>query len=475
MVIPVVLCGGSGSRLWPLSRTNQPKQFISVTSDKNLFSETIERIDTISQNLNLGELIVVASDKHKFYLNRTFSDKGIKPTTILEPTSKNPAAAIGLAAIEARSKDPEAILLVLPSDHAIDNTDVFCSSLKSAITAAKLGYLVTFGVEITEPATGFGYIEVGEELLDDVKLINNFHEKPDIETATKYMESGGYFWNSGIFVFDVNVLIEELKKYQPDLLKSLLTIHAKSKHDENNLLLDKVELEQCKDISFDYAIMEVTKKAALVPLNTQWNDLGSWESVYEISKKDDNNNVVSGDVILRDVKNSLVKSSNRLVVGIGLQNIAIIETSDAILALSLDSSQSVKDVVSLLKGANRSEVIDPSVVYRPWGSYESLVRGARFQVKRIVVEPSQQLSLQMHHHRAEHWIVVKGTATVQISDTTKIVTENQSVYIPVGIQHRLSNPGKIPLIVIEVQSGSYLGEDDIVRFEDMYSRDVSLR
>lgn len=467
MLVPVILCGGSGTRLWPLSRSSYPKQFVDLGNGKTLFKETVRRAQIVAKD---AVPYVVTSDAHRFYAQANLFECNQQATIIVEPVPRNTAPAIAAAAYVALSKDPDAVLLVMPSDHAMEDTVAFKTAVEKGIKLAEEGYLVTFGIQPTAPETGFGYIKKGKEIDEEGYVVDQFVEKPKEDVARKFLESGNYYWNAGIFMFRADRYLEELKKYASHLeiavrnaIKTAVTIG-------NVISLDKVEFGQADAISIDYAVMEHTEKAALVPLNTTWTDLGSWEAFYDSKAKDMNGNVLEGDVITVDTQGCYINSRNRLVATIGLKDLAIVETTDAILITPLNRSQDVRLIVELLKKAKRPEVVSNSFVYRPWGSYEGLTKGNRFQVKRIVVQPGEELSLQKHYHRAEHWVVVEGSAEIVLGDKKLFLTENQSTYIPAGEIHQLKNPGKIPLIVIEVQSGTYLGEDDIVRVKDKYHR-----
>ena len=467
MLVPVILCGGSGTRLWPLSRSSYPKQFVDLGHGKTLFKETVRRAQIVAKD---AVPYVVTSDSHRFYAQANLFECNQQATIIVEPVPRNTAPAIAAAANIALSKDPDAMLLVMPSDHAMEDTAVFKTAVEKGIKLAEKGYLVTFGIQPTAPETGFGYIKEGKEIDQEGYVVDQFVEKPKEDVARKFLESGNYYWNAGIFMFRADRYLEELKKYASHLeiavqntIKTAVTIG-------NVISLDKVEFGQADAVSIDYAVMEHTEKAALVPLNTPWTDLGSWEAFYNSKAKDENLNVFEGDVIAVDTQECYVNSRNRLVATIGLKNLAIVETTDAVLVMPLSRSQDVRVIVDLLKNSKRPEAECNPLVYRPWGSYESLTKGNRFQVKRIVVRPGEELSLQKHYHRAEHWIVVEGSAEVVLGDKSTFLTENQSTYIPAGTVHQLKNPGKIELVVIEVQSGTYLGEDDIVRLKDKYFR-----
>ncbi|WP_326517978.1 mannose-1-phosphate guanylyltransferase/mannose-6-phosphate isomerase [Acinetobacter sp. CAAS 2-6] len=474
-MVPVILSGGSGTRLWPLSRSSYPKQFLSITEDQTLFQLTLERIYKLNQSLNnFQNPIIVTNENHRFIVAEQLRQKNINAQILLEPTAKNTAPAIAAAADLALSYGEDPVLLILAADHVIHQQDAFNRSIEIGLAAAEAGQLVTFGVVPTAPETGYGYIKaVGTIQRDQATQaynIEKFVEKPDLNTAQSYIDEGSYLWNSGMFMFKASVYLAELKKYHPAIAQHAKASVVNSKNDLDFIRLDKDSFEQSPEDSIDYAVMEKTDKAVVVPLCADWNDVGAWKSVWEISTKDEQGNVLRGDTIVESTTNTLVHAEHRLVSVLGLDDVVVIETSDAVLVANKNKVQDIKKIVEQLKKTHRSEVDQHRKVYRPWGSYDSINNGSRYQVKCIVVNPGQKLSLQMHHHRAEHWIVVNGTAKVRKGDETVLLTENQSIYIPLGETHALENPGKVPLELIEVQSGSYLGEDDIVRFEDVYGR-----
>jgi mannose-1-phosphate guanylyltransferase/mannose-6-phosphate isomerase len=474
-IIPVILSGGSGTRLWPVSRKAYPKQLLSLTgSEHSMLQETALRVK------NFGQPIVVANEDHRFLVAEQFHQLDQKADIILEPAGKNTAPAIALAACLASQKNADAILVVLPADHRIEKTAAFQRALKAAIAEAKKDLLVTFGIVPTHPETGYGYIRAAVAKKADVYPIAEFVEKPDLATAKCYLKSGKYFWNSGMFVFKAAVYLQELQKYAPLILKHCSAAFEKAQHDLDFIRVDKTAFMKSPEDSIDYAIMEKaimekavtgeTACAVMVPLDAGWSDLGSWSSVWDVMKKDKNKNVIVGDVIAQDCRNSLFFAEDHLIAAIGVDDLVVVDTSDALLISRQDRVQEVKKIVDHIKRSKRSEHLTHRRVYRPWGSYEGIGEGQRYQVKRIIVKPGASLSLQMHHQRAEHWVVVAGTARVQRGDEELLLQENESIYIPLGEKHRLSNPGKQPLELIEVQSGAYLGEDDIVRFEDHYGR-----
>lgn len=467
-VIPVVLSGGSGTRLWPLSRKQYPKQLLNLTGGAyTMLQETVNRVQQFDNP------IIVCNEDHRFMVAEQCHSIGIKPLAImLEPIARNTAPAIALAALEAQKLDPEAIIAIFPADHVIDNQQAFEQSLNIAIEAAKDNKLVTFGIVADKPETGYGYIKSDKATESDSSFyeVESFVEKPDLATAQQYIESGEYYWNSGMFVFKASVYIQALEKANPQIITFCKEAIEKAQNDLDFIRIDKASFKKCPDDSIDYAVMERADNVVVVPMDAGWSDLGSWSSLWEISDKDADDNAYIGDVISLHSKNNLVHSKDKLVATIGLENIVIVETKDALLVSHKDYVQDVKTVVEQLNNHQRNEHVLHREVQRPWGCYDSIDNGERYQVKRITVKPGASLSLQMHHHRAEHWVVVSGTALVQLGDKEQLLTENQSVYIPIGETHRLTNPGQLSLELIEVQSGSYLGEDDIVRFDDVYKR-----
>ncbi len=468
MLIPVLLSGGVGSRLWPLSRESFPKQFQDLTSDLSMLQETAARVDGLS---DVAPPLVVCNEEHRFLVAEQFrNEKRSAGAIILEPEGKNTAPAVALAALRAVQTDADAVLLVLPADHVIRQVEAFCEAVERGLPFAQDGQLVTFGIVPTSPETGYGYLKRGEELASNAFTLAQFVEKPDLATAEGYLDSGEYCWNSGMFLFSAQAYLDELGKYQPDMLAACREAMAATQTDIDFLRVDAKAFSACPSDSIDYAVMEHTDRAVMVSLECGWSDVGSWSALWDVADKDEQNNYLHGDVLVEDVKNSYLRSQDRLLAAVGVDNLVIVETPDAVMVADKNRVQDVKAIVNKLKAAGRDEAKHQYRVYRPWGSYESLVEGDQFQVKRIIVKPGERLSLQMHHHRAEHWVVVKGTAEVVRGEETMILSEDQSTYIPLGTKHRLSNPGVIPLELIEVQTGSYLGEDDIVRFEDVYGR-----
>jgi mannose-1-phosphate guanylyltransferase / mannose-6-phosphate isomerase len=469
MLIPLILSGGSGTRLWPVSRKNLPKQFLALAGKGTLFQQTVARTRPLPQ---VTAPIVVAGEDHRFLAADQLLEVGIQNATIvLEPLARNTAPAIALGALQALERDVDALLLVLPADHLIGDTVAFVDAVKQAMPLAEKGWLVTFGVRPDRPETGFGYIRRGEAIDEHGYRVEQFVEKPDLVTAESYLADGGYDWNSGMFLFKASRYLEELHAHAPAMLAAVREAYAKATVDLDFVRIDHDAFALAADKSIDYAVMEKTSRAAVIPVSCAWSDIGSWAALWLTGDKDAQGNVREGDTMAVDTRNSLLRSHDRhLLATVGVDDLIVVTTPDATLVAHRDAAQDVKKVVEQLKAAGRSEHSLHRVVHRPWGSYDSLESGERFQVKRIVVKPGASLSLQKHHHRAEHWIVVSGTAEVTCDDKVFLLGENQSTYIPLGSKHRLRNPGKVALELIEVQSGSYLGEDDIVRFDDVYGR-----
>lgn len=465
-IIPVVMSGGSGTRLWPLSRKHKPKQFLSLFGDDSMFQQTLIRL----QGLATASPIVVCNEHHRFMVAEQLQEIGIgAPSILLEPMGRNTAPAIASAAFQAQNLDTDPILLVLAADHVIADNKAFHKAISEAQEQAASGKLVTFGIVPSSAHTGYGYIQADKK--NCIASVKQFVEKPDIATAEQYLAAGNYYWNSGMFMFKASVFIDELTKYAPEIVKQCQAAVNDSQRDLDFVRLEKKAFEACPSDSIDYALMEKTDKAVVVPLDAGWNDVGSWSSLWECSEQDENNNVIKGDVELLNVENSYVHSETRLISALGVKDLVIVETADAVMVASKEQAQNIKDIVAVLKAKSRPEAENHRLCYRPWGYYDSIDLGERFQVKRICVKPGASLSLQMHHHRAEHWVVVHGTAEVTRDGDKFLLAENESTFIPVGKTHRLHNPGKVPLEIIEIQSGGYLGEDDIVRFEDTYHRD----
>ncbi|BAN49547.1 mannose-1-phosphate guanylyltransferase/mannose-6-phosphate isomerase [Metapseudomonas resinovorans] len=473
-MIPVILSGGSGSRLWPLSRKLYPKQFLALAGERTLFQQTLQRLgfDGIERPM------VVCNQEHRFIVNEQLAGIGLAAQAVLlEPFGRNTAPAVAIAALRVLAEGRDELLLVLPADHVISNESGLRQALEIGRAAAEEGEMVLFGIPAERPETGFGYIKAAREgdgaaLAPGALRVEQFVEKPDSVRATEFVRSGGYYWNSGMFLFRASRYLDELRSHEPDIYDTCVLALERSKGEREVLRIDPGTFECCPDNSIDYAVMEKTARACVVPLSAGWNDVGSWSSLWEVNAKDGDGNVLKGDVLSHDSHNCYVHGSSKLVTLLGMEDVVVVETRDAVMIAHKDKVQDVKKLVGTLDASGRSETQSHCQVYRPWGGYDSVDSGTRHQVKHITVKPGAQLSLQMHHHRAEHWIVVSGTARVTCDDKTFLLTENQSTYIPIASVHRLANPGKIPLEIIEVQSGSYLGEDDIERLEDVYGRNV---
>ena len=466
---PVILTGGAGSRLWPVSREFFPKPLLPIFGEQTLLQDTTSRLDELD---GIQNPLFVCNEEHRFLVAEQVRRLGKEPEAImLEPQGRNTAPALTIAALYLADKDPEAVMVAMPADHVIPETGAFVSTVQQAGQLAAQGYLVTFGIVADKPETGYGYIRRGEAVEgSEGYRVDRFVEKPDALTAQTYIDAGDYYWNSGIFVMRADRWLEEIGKYQPKILAACQSAMAESARDSDFVRVDRKAFLSSPADSIDYAVMENTDKAAVVPMNTGWSDVGSWSSIWEVSEQDGQGNVSRGDVLTHDTTNSLFMAEARCLAVVGLDNVIVVETSDAVLVADKNKCQDVKAIVNKLKEGDREEYRFHSRVYRPWGDYEGIDEGGRYQVKRLTVKPGAKLSLQMHHHRAEHWIVVSGTARVTRGDDVFMLSENESTYIPLGTTHRLENPGNIPLEIIEVQSGSYLGEDDIVRFEDVYNR-----
>jgi mannose-1-phosphate guanylyltransferase/mannose-6-phosphate isomerase len=469
-IYPVILCGGSGTRLWPMSRRALPKQFLALVSERSMLQETVLRMS----GHDCAPPIAVANAEHRFLVAEQFREIGVEPAAqILEPVGRNTAPAVAVAALWLSEKDPDGVLLVLPSDHLIRDVERFQDMVRQAARLAADGLLVTFGIAPDSPSTGYGYIERGPALEGEAGAfrVARFVEKPDRERAQEMIASKRFSWNSGMFAFTPARFLEELGRHRPDILAGARAAWQKAHRDLDFIRLDSEAFVACPAESVDYAVMEKTGAAAVIPAEIGWSDVGSWSTLWEVSAKDPHGNVLRGDVHLNGAENCYVRAESRMVSVLGIKNAVVVETDDALLVADRSETQKVKDIVGHLEGSHRTEHLSHTRVYRPWGYYESIDNGDRFQVKRLMVKPGQALSLQMHHHRAEHWVVVSGTARVTRGEETFLVAENESTYIPVGARHRLENPGKVPLFLIEVQSGGYFGEDDIVRFDDRYRRD----
>lgn len=467
MILPVIMAGGTGSRLWPLSRQLNPKQFLKLCGESTLLQQTLSRLD----GLHTSAPSIICNEDHRFMVAEQLRQLTVKNASILlEPVGRNTAPAIALAALNATRNGQDPVMLVLAADHFIANQSAFQQAVKEAEELARQDKLVTFGIVPTQPETGYGYIQRGSALPEQGYQVARFVEKPDSATAQGYLDSGDYYWNSGMFMFKASVYLQALQEFRSDILDACKRAFEAGSQDLDFVRVDAAAFADCPDDSIDYAVMEKTRDAAVIPLNAGWSDIGSWSALWEIGSKDDQGNVCKGDVLNIGSSNSLVYAESKLVATVGVDNLVVVETKDAVLVAHKDRVQDVKKVVEAIKNDGRHEHMNHREVYRPWGVYDSIENGERYQVKRITVKPGAKLSVQMHHHRAEHWVVVSGTARVTNGDKTFLVTENESTFIPIGEVHALENPGKIPLELIEVQSGSYLGEDDIVRFEDKYGR-----
>ncbi|EFL5765766.1 mannose-1-phosphate guanylyltransferase/mannose-6-phosphate isomerase [Escherichia coli] len=467
MIIPIIMAGGSGTRLWPLSRSLYPKQFLSLINENSLLQETLKRLD----GLNCLPPVIVSNNEHRFIVAEQLRQSGVDDfQIILEPVGRNTAPAVALAALKSLELHGDHHMLVLAADHAIQDIEAFHAAVLAAEQESVDNKLVTFGIVPTKPETGYGYIKKGEQVKNSVFKVNSFVEKPDLETAKNYLEQKCYLWNSGMFMFKASVYLDELKKFRPDILAACKESLSSASTDLDFIRLNSDVFAECPDESIDYAVMEKTQDCVVIPLDADWSDIGSWTSLWEISEKDEHENVSHGDVINYNSRNNYIYSEGSLISTVGVNNLIIVQTKDALLVAQQDNVQDIKKIVEILKKQKRSEHISHREVYRPWGRYDSVERGDRYQVKRITVKPGECLSTQMHHHRAEHWVVVAGTAKVTCGERTFFVTENESTFIPIGTVHTLENPGKIPLEVIEIQSGVYLGDDDIVRLSDKYGR-----
>ena len=467
---PVILSGGSGSRLWPLSREFFPKPLLPLVSEQTLLQETATRLDGLA---DVGDAVYVCNEEHRFLVAEQIAEIGKTPSTIiLEPEGRNTAPALTLAALYLVKRDADAMMVVMPADHVMTAPQQFVEAVEQGSHNAEQGALVTFGIVPASPETGYGYIKRDEQVGDSAAYrVARFVEKPDRETAEQYVSEGDYFWNSGIFLMRADRWLDEISQHRPDILKACRQAMNKGAQDSDFFRVNKQDFHECPGDSIDYAVMEKTDRAVVVPISAGWSDIGAWSALWDVCQQDVDGNVMQGDVIAEDTRNAFLVAQHRCLATVGLDDVVVIETADAVLVASKDKAQDVKAIVNRLKESGREEHKVHRQVYRPWGSYEGIDEGPRFQVKRLTVKPGAQLSLQMHHHRAEHWVVVKGTARVTCGDQMFDLHENESTYIPIGQRHRLENPGNIPLEIIEVQSGSYLGEDDIVRLEDNYGRE----
>jgi mannose-1-phosphate guanylyltransferase len=473
MLVPIIMAGGSGTRLWPLSRSLYPKQFLPLLGESTMLQSTINRLKPLAQaeDVDIAAPVTICNEDHRFIIAEQLRSINQMGSIILEPQGRNTAPAIALAAniVKKQNVDDDPLLLVLAADHVIQNEAAFTAAVQKAIPIAQQGKLVAFGIVPQSAHTGYGYIQRGDEL-ESGFTVKEFVEKPNKETAQDYLDGGKHYWNSGMFLFKASRYLDELSAHRPDIAQACDESLKDTSTDLDFIRVNKEAFMECPDESIDYAVMEKTQDAVVVPLDAGWNDIGSWAALWDESSKDQNGNVINGDVILQDTRNCLVQSNERLVATIGLEDIVIVDTKDVVMVAHKDKVQDVKAIVAKLKAKNRNEWKIHREVYRPWGKYDSIDQGNRYQVKRITVNSGEKLSLQMHHHRAEHWIIVSGTAKVTVAEKTQLLTENESIYIPIGVIHSLENPGKLPLEMIEVQSGSYLGEDDIVRFQDRYGR-----
>ncbi|HCH5062462.1 TPA: mannose-1-phosphate guanylyltransferase/mannose-6-phosphate isomerase [Vibrio parahaemolyticus] len=475
MLIPVIMAGGSGSRLWPLSRSKYPKQFLAVTGEQTMLQQTLSRMVGLEHNAPF----VICNEEHRFLVAEQLRRiNGNHSGILLEPVGRNTAPAIALAAKFALSENQtsgeDALMLVLAADHVIKDTQSFHQSVQAAIPYAQRGDMVTFGIKANAPETGYGYIKTGATVTaaDESRgfSVDSFVEKPDLETAKQYLEDGSYLWNSGMFLFKASTYLEELAKFRPDILKACESAYDSHFDDLDFIRMSSELFSQIPDESIDFAVMEKTEKAVVVPMDANWSDVGSWSALWDVNDKDEQGNATRGDVLTEQTQNSYIYSQDKLVATVGIENLIIVETKDAVLVADKDKVQDVKSIVNQLKQQNRAECQQHQEVYRPWGSHETVSEGERYHVKQVLVKPKEKTALQMHHHRAEHWVVVSGTAKVTKGDETFLLTENQSTYIPVGTPHSVENPGQVPLELIEVRSGSYLEEDDIVRFDEQASK-----
>ena len=473
-LLPVILCGGTGTRLWPLSRASYPKQYWALAENTNdtLLQLTQRRLEGLP---GLGSPLLICNEDHRFIVAEQMRQIGVEPEAILlEPMGRNTAPAVCVAALRAMARGDDPLLLVLAADHVIRQPEAFRTTIAAGLPAALAGRLVTFGIVPTAPETGYGYIEAAEPLSATAPVpIARFVEKPDRERAEQFLASGRFTWNSGMFLFRASAMLSELERLEPELVSCCRAAVEQDSADLQFLRLEREAFAKCPSIALDVAVMERTSLGSVLPLQAGWSDVGSWSALWESGERDADGNLLRGRVINLGSRNCYLRSEHRLVVGLGVENLVVVETDDAVLVAHRDHSQQVKQVVQELERSGSSEGRAHRRIYRPWGHYDSVVDGRRWQVKRLSVKPGAALSLQMHHHRAEHWVVVSGTALVEKNGVEELVGENQSTYIPLGSQHRLTNPGKIPVELIEVQSGPYLGEDDIVRFEDAYGRSTS--
>lgn len=460
IILPVVMAGGTGSRLWPLSRTLYPKQFLSLTSESSMLQETIVRLDGLEHQPPL----IICNEEHRFIVAEQLRQLHLQNSgIILEPEGRNTAPAIALAALHAMQNQDDPIMLVLAADHSIQNNTAFLAAVENAIDLAGNGKLVTFGIVPNRPETGYGYIKQGNPVSDCAFEVSQFVEKPNLETAQKYLDQGIYYWNSGMFIFRASRYIEELKMYRPDILEACENALTGASSDLDFTRLDSESFLKCADESIDYAVMEHTADAVVVPLDADWSDVGSWSALWEMSNKDIDGNSIRGDILTEECTGSYLYSQHRLIGAVGVKDLVVIETKDAVLVAHKEKVQQVKGIVDKLRKENRPEYLQHREIFRPWGSHDTIAEGTRYQVKHVIVMPGQLTANQIHFHRTEHWIVVSGTAKVHMENEYRLIAENESIYIPIGVPHSIENPGKIPLEIIEVRSGAYLGEDDVVR------------
>ena len=467
LLLPVIMAGGSGTRLWPLSRELFPKQFLALDGKRSMLQATVARLDGLTDVPPL----VICNEAHRFLVAEQLRQvDALSRNILLEPAGRNTAPAVALAALQARAGGSDPLLLVLAADHVIQDTPAFQAAVRTALPLAEAGSLVTFGIVARRPETGYGYIKRGTRVAEGAWEVERFVEKPALEVAEAYVASGDYDWNSGMFLFRASRYLDELEAHRPDILATCRAAFAQPQSDLDFVRVDEAAFRACPDESIDYAVMEKTGSAVVVPMDAGWSDVGAFAALWEVLPHDEHGNVHRGDVISHDSHDNLVFAENALVATVGLRDHVVVQTKDAVMVAPRDRAGEVKQIVARLKASGRNEHQVHREVYRPWGQYDSIDHGDRYQVKRITVKPGQKLSVQMHHHRAEHWIVVKGTARVTLDGQERLLTENESIYLPVGSVHALENPGRIPLELIEVQVGSYLGEDDIVRLEDRYGR-----
>ncbi|MBK0002091.1 mannose-1-phosphate guanylyltransferase/mannose-6-phosphate isomerase [Erwinia sp. S38] len=467
MILPVIMAGGTGSRLWPMSRELFPKQFLRLNGEQSMLQDTVTRLD----GLNVSEPLLICNEQHRFLAAEQLRQiNQLSNNIILEPVGRNTAPAIALAALSATANGQDPLLLVLAADHVIDNKDAFHQAIQLATPLAEQGKLVTFGIVATGPETGYGYIQRGETYGESAFNVKRFVEKPDLPTATEYLASGEYYWNSGMFLFSAKRYLEELGEFRPDILAACQLAMADVKIDsvQDFIRVDLEAFSACPDESVDYAVMEKTTDAVVIPLDAGWNDVGSWSALWEVNERDDNGNALTGDIFTHKTSNCYINTDDTLVAAIGVENLVIVNTKDAVLVIDKSQVQDVKKVVEFLKSNDRREYRVHRESYRPWGRHDKVVDAPRYQINRVTVKPGGKFSLQKHLHRAEHWVVLSGTAEVTLEGKTYLLTENQSTFIPIGSVHMLENPGKIPLELLEISSGSYLGEDDIIRLKDHY-------